>query len=122
MLGTAGFSPTVSLDDNPFEVKRLFDKYGLAPHRLLLYVHIADPDDNMTAKLKLNGLAVELIKANTMVTYPHPGLFVGFYADVSSLEPDKLYQVELELSEMKPGQYQGLFFANVETEYTGNIQ
>ena len=31
MLGTAGFSPTVSLDDNPFEVKRLFDKYGITP-------------------------------------------------------------------------------------------
>ena len=29
MLGSAGFSPTVSLDDNPFDVKRLFDKYEL---------------------------------------------------------------------------------------------
>ncbi len=94
----------------------------LAPHRLLLYVHIADPDDKMTANLKLNGQTVDLVKTYTSVTYPNARLFVGFYADVSSLEPDKLYQVELELSEMKPGQYQGLFFANVETEYTGNIQ
>ncbi len=76
----------------------------------------------MTAKLKLNDKEVELIKANHMVTYPHPGLFVGFYADVSSLEPDKLHQVELELPEIKPGQYQGLFFENIEPEYTGRIR
>ena len=31
MLGSAGFSPTVSLDENPFEVKRLFEKYGIEP-------------------------------------------------------------------------------------------
>ena len=31
MLGTAGFSPTVSLDDNPFDVQRLFEKYGITP-------------------------------------------------------------------------------------------
>ena len=31
MLGTAGFSPTVSLDSNPFEVKDLFASYGIEP-------------------------------------------------------------------------------------------
>ena len=31
MLGSAGFSPTVSLDENPFEVLRLFEKYGMRP-------------------------------------------------------------------------------------------
>ncbi len=30
MLGTAGFSPTVSLDENPFEIRRLFEKYGMS--------------------------------------------------------------------------------------------
>ena len=37
MLGTAGFSPTVSLDDNPFEVKRLFEKYGITPSTVCGY-------------------------------------------------------------------------------------
>ena len=31
MLGTAGFSPTVSLDENPFEVKRMFARHGITP-------------------------------------------------------------------------------------------
>ena len=33
------------------------------PHRLLLYVHIADPDDKWTVGLTLNGQPVELKKA-----------------------------------------------------------
>ena len=47
--------------------------------------------------------------------------FVGFYADVSLLSPDREYRVELELPPLRPGQFQGLFFENVETEYTDVI-
>ena len=45
----------------------------------------------------------------------------GFYADVSTLQADHEYAVELRLPAMKPGQFQGLFFDNVETEYTEEI-
>ena len=43
MLGTAGFSPTVSLDDNPFDVKRLFDKYGMKISTVCAHANLLDP-------------------------------------------------------------------------------
>jgi len=43
MLGTAGFSPTVSLDDNPFEVKRLFEKYGVKPLTVCAHAGLLEP-------------------------------------------------------------------------------
>src|SRR5210317_628798 len=43
MLGTAGFSPTVSLDDNPFEVKRLFDKYDMTPSTVCAHAGLLEP-------------------------------------------------------------------------------
>ena len=43
MLGTAGFSPTVSLDDNPFEVKRLFEKYGIKPLTVCAHAGLLEP-------------------------------------------------------------------------------
>lgn len=45
MLGTAGFSPTVSLDDNPFEVKRLFDKYGITPLTVCAHAGLLEPSN-----------------------------------------------------------------------------
>lgn len=43
MLGTAGFSPTVSLDDNPFEVKRLFEKYEIEPSTVCAHAGLLEP-------------------------------------------------------------------------------
>ena len=45
MLGTAGFSPTVSLDDNPFEVKRLFEKYGITPSTVCAHAGLLEPSN-----------------------------------------------------------------------------
>jgi len=45
MLGTAGFSPTVSLDDNPFKVKRLFDKYGIIPSTVCAHAGLLEPSN-----------------------------------------------------------------------------
>ena len=45
MLGTAGFSPTVSLDDNPFEVKRLFEKYGIVPSTVCAHAALLEPSN-----------------------------------------------------------------------------
>jgi inosose dehydratase len=43
MLGTAGFSPTISLDDNPFDIKRLFDKYGIRISTVCAHANLLDP-------------------------------------------------------------------------------
>jgi len=45
VLGSAGFSPTVSLDDNPFEVKRLFDKYGISPATICAHANPLEPSN-----------------------------------------------------------------------------
>jgi len=96
----------------------------LAPERLLLYVQIAEPDWRMNVEMKIDSKDVEVKKAYSSIT---PGMlkqdkghntFVGFYTDISGLEPDKAYKIELTLSKLKPGQFQGMFFENVETEYT----
>jgi inosose dehydratase len=45
MLGTAGFSPTVSLDENPFEVRRLFEKYGITPTTVCAHAGLLEPSN-----------------------------------------------------------------------------
>jgi len=45
MLGTAGFSPTVSLDENPFDVKRLFEKYGMSPLTVCAHSGLLEPSN-----------------------------------------------------------------------------
>ena len=91
--------------------------------RLLLYIHIADPDDKWAVELKLNGKPVEVRRAYSDV-FPlgRVRTFTGFYADVSSLKPDTRYDVEVTLPDnLRPGQFQGLFFENVEAEFTSEI-
>jgi hypothetical protein len=90
----------------------------LAPHRLLLYVQFAEPDDAWTPQLRIDGRVVELKRAYSSIRV-HRRSFVGFYADLSLLQPDREYRLELDLpTGLKPGQFQGVFFQNVETEYT----
>jgi hypothetical protein len=93
----------------------------LAPERLLLFVQLAEPDDRWSASLKIDGAAVELVKAYASVRVSRRN-FVGFYADVSKLAADVEHKLELELPKgLRPGQFQGLFFENIETEYTSEI-
>ncbi|MDQ6887998.1 MAG: hypothetical protein M3068_11985 [Gemmatimonadota bacterium] len=92
----------------------------LAPERLLLFVQIAEPDDRWDARLEIDGRPIELRKAYTAIRAARR-TFVGFYADVSLLSPDREYRVELVLPSLRAGQFQGLFVENVETEYTDVI-
>ncbi len=45
MLGSAGFSPTISLDENPFEVKRLFESYGIRPATICAHAALLEPSN-----------------------------------------------------------------------------
>lgn len=93
----------------------------LAPERLLLFVQIAEPSDKWEARLTIDGRTVELKKAYTAVRVASR-TFVGFYADLSLIAPDKAHAFELELPALKPGQLQGVFFENVEREETDRIK
>ena len=92
----------------------------LVPERLLLYAPLSEPDDRWEARLAIDGKPVEFRKAYTAVRAVR-GTFVGFYADVSLLEADRPYRFELELPALKPGQFLGLYFENVEPEYVSAI-
>lgn len=92
----------------------------LVPERLLLFVQIAEPDDRWVVRMRIDGEPVDLMKAYSSIR-PYARAFVGFYADVSHLSPDELHTVELELPPLRPGQFQGLFFENVEPQYAEAI-
>jgi hypothetical protein len=91
--------------------------------RLLLYVHLADPNDKWAVGLKLDGQPIEVKKAYSDV-WPlgRDRTFTGFYADVSNLKPDTRHEIEVTLpDQLQPGQFQGLFFENVEAEFTREL-
>ena len=92
----------------------------LVPERLLLYAPLSEPDDRWEARLAIDGKPVEFRKAYTAVRAVR-GTFVGFYADVSLLEADRPYRFALDLPALKPGQFRGLYFENVEPEYVSAI-
>ena len=92
----------------------------LGPERLLLIVQMASPDPKMAVRLKINGEEMALERAYASIRPDHR-CFTGFYADVSSLEADRTHQAELSLPGMEAGGFQGLFFDNVETEYTDEV-
>ncbi|MBI3567997.1 MAG: hypothetical protein HY084_07335 [Gemmatimonadetes bacterium] len=92
----------------------------LAPERLLLFAPFSEPDDRWEATLSIDGAPVEFRKAYTAVRVVR-STFVGFYADVSRLEPDRPYRFELQLPSLKPGQFRGLYFENVEPQYVSTV-
>jgi hypothetical protein len=97
-----------------------FKTTWLVPERLLLFVQIAEPDARWDARLTIDGRTIELRKAYSAIRSA-PRTFVGFYADLSTLDADRPYTFELELPKLAPGQLQGVFFENVETEYSDRI-
>jgi hypothetical protein len=92
----------------------------LAPERLLLFVQIAEPEPTWEARLVIDGRPVELKKAYSAVR-AEPKTFVGFYADLSSIAADREHRLELDVPRLRLGQWQGVFFDNIETELTDRI-
>lgn len=92
----------------------------LAPERLLMFVQFAEPEDTMNPRMSLDGSPFELTRAYASVR-ENPESFVGFYADLSRLTPDTSHTVHLTLPTLDPGRFQGVFFDNVQTEYTTQL-
>lgn len=92
-------------------------------HRLLLFPQIADPNDAWQVGIRIDGKEIEVRRAYSDV-FPlgRERTFTGFYADISQLAPDKPHQVEVTLPpNLQPGQFQGLFLENVETEFSSQL-
>lgn len=93
----------------------------LGSYRLLLYVQIAEPDDSWAITMTIDGKPVQVQKAYNNIYGNNRRAFLGNYVDVSSLEPDKEHVMEVTLPRLTPGMFQGLFFENVEPEYTRSV-
>jgi hypothetical protein len=92
----------------------------LVPERLLLFIQIGEPNDAMKVTATLDGQTLPLIRAYSS-TRVHPASFVGFYADLSKIAPDTRHTFALHLPQLKPGQFQGVFFDNVEPRLTEDL-
>ncbi len=94
----------------------------LGPWRLLLFVGIAEPDDTMAVTMTIDGKPAAVKKAYNSI-YPRDAdrTFLGFYADLSGIRPDADHSIEVVLPSIAAGRFLGLFFENVETEYTADI-
>jgi len=91
--------------------------------RLLLFMQIADPKDDWPVAMKIDGQPVEVKKAyGDVFPLGRERTFSGFYVDLSKLQPEAAHKVEVELPDgLQPGQFQGLFLENVETEFTTEL-
>ena len=76
----------------------------------------------MAVTAKLDGKPLELRKAyNSVYGHAPQRTFLGWYADVSQVKPDVTHEFEVNLPQLAAGQFQGIFFANVEPEYTRRV-
>lgn len=92
----------------------------LVPERLLLFVQIAEPNDAMAVEMEMDGSPLALTRAYSSVR-EHPPSFLGWYADFSGLDPEKIHSIRLTLPGIEPSRFQGLFFDNIESEYTEQL-
>jgi hypothetical protein len=94
----------------------------LGPWRLLLFIAVAEPAESMDVAVRIDGRPVTVMKAYNSV-YPHSPerTFLGSYVDLSALQPDRAYEIEVALPPLAPGRFMGLFFENVEPEFSQAI-
>ena len=94
----------------------------LGPHRLLLYIQVAEPSDAMNVTAKLDGKPLPLRKAyNSVYGHTPQRTFLGWYADISDLKPEIPHPFEVSLPQLAAGQFQGVFLVNAEPEYTRQV-
>ena len=97
-----------------------FDTTWLAPERLLLFVQFAEGNDGMQLSASLDGKSLRL-KAAYSSTRVHSASFVGYYADLSAIAADIPHTFSLKLSQSDREKLQGVFFDNVESQFTKEI-
>lgn len=92
----------------------------LAPERLLLFIQFASPTDSLSVKLTVDGKELTLNRAFTSTRADSP-CFVGFYADLSKIEPNVSHRITLKIPPEFRSQLQGVFFDNVLPQFTQKL-
>jgi hypothetical protein len=96
------------------------DTTWLVPDRLLLFIQMAEPSDRTQVRAEMDGSVLALTPAYSSVR-KHSGSFVGWYADLSAIENDKPHSIRLTIPTLEQSHLQGIFFDNVEDEYTEEL-
>ncbi len=92
----------------------------LAPERLLLFMQSAEAKDTMSVDATLDGQPLIFKRAYTSIRV-HPGAFVGLYADLSKVAPDKPHRLRLTMRGIAAKNFQGVFFDNVTPQFTTQL-
>ena len=72
------------------------------------------PNDKLEVSMLIDGAPVTVSKAYSSRGLQHSHCFMGFYLDASGMD-SSTHSVSLNLPRLEPGQFQGLFWENVET-------
>jgi hypothetical protein len=96
--------------------KELNDASWLGPHRLLLFICILNPNNqwNITAEINNDPLIVH--KGYNTRDHYDKDRFMGFYLDLTNIitQANVEYHLSLNMPQLNPGQFQGLFLENVQ--------
>ena len=100
----------------PWTDKELNDASWLGPHRLLLFICILHPNDQWNITAQINNNPVLVRKGYNTRDHVDRDRFMGFYIDLTSLvtQANVEYHVTVDLPELTPGEFQGLFLENIE--------
>uniref|UniRef100_A0A7S0AYG7 Uncharacterized protein n=1 Tax=Pyrodinium bahamense TaxID=73915 RepID=A0A7S0AYG7_9DINO len=94
----------------------------LIPTRLLMAASVVHPAADMQLRLLLDGKEVPLARSYNSRGRELHSCFLGFYFDASSLKAERDYHVALNLPKLQAGQFYGLFWQNIETVYTDQVE
>ena len=98
-----------------------YETTWLVPGRLLLFVQTANPKNTEQIHLTLDGQPLPLKHAYSSVR-AHSRAFVGLYADLSDIKTDTSHKLEVRVPKDTADKFQGVFFDNVEPDWTEAIQ
>jgi hypothetical protein len=101
----------------------------LIPSRLLLYPFLTNVTSTMVVDLFIDGKTIALQRsfnsrghgASRTTQGTRKSCFLGFYYDASHVEAAKSHDVAIHFPALQQGSFQGLFWENIETEFTSEI-
>jgi len=91
----------------------------LAPSRLLIYFdggHSLQPNSILNATL--DGSSLPLLPSWSCRTSKRNSCFMGWWADISHVEPDSDHSLVAFLPTMTPGSFNGVYYDNVDSVYS----
>ena len=91
----------------------------LDPTRLLGYIAIANPQDNLLADINLtiDNVPLQVKRSYNSRGLNHSRTFLGYYFDATELTVDTEHALAMTLPKLSPGAFTGIFWQNVETIY-----